>query len=179
MTAAASIPDQCTNRQVSHGANTAIVSSSRPTSRSDNDPVSAVAAPVAAVGVDVAGPTPLNALAPTTKTTTMTTLQNTNATTISIQRRVQTRVWSQTEPANASGAKTTTRSSAALRNSRTAHISRNPTIIASPSTICRTGPACGPASQVSARNRDAAPVTVVPAEPATNAQISSAAVSAV
>ena len=54
ITAAASMPVQCTNRHVSHGANTAIESSRRPTSRSDKPamPDGVVLAAGAAPGPD-------------------------------------------------------------------------------------------------------------------------------
>src|SRR5665648_803488 len=84
---AASIPPQCTKRHVTHGANSAIERSSSPTSRSVKaGDVVPTAEPVAD------GPVPENAEAPSTKTTTMTTLQSTSAATTSSHRRVQTRV---------------------------------------------------------------------------------------
>jgi hypothetical protein len=83
-------PAQCTKRQVNQGDRTAMLRTSRPVRMSDSE----AAAPVEDPSVAVVPSVP-NALAPRTKTTTMTTLQKTRATTASIQRRAQMRVWSQ------------------------------------------------------------------------------------
>lgn len=84
------MPLQCTNRHVSHGAKLAIDNKMIPTSTVEMLSPNVGSVPV--VGVSVCGPTPEKADAPTTKTTTITSLQNTSAATISSQRRVQTRV---------------------------------------------------------------------------------------
>ena len=173
ITVAASMPDQCTKRQVNHGANTAIDSRSRPTSMSENDRDASVACPVPARS----GPVPENADAPTTKTTTMTSLENTSAATISSHRRVHTRVWSHTDPAKATGANTAMRMSAALRNSSTPHSSKNPTHSSSPMMSCMPGD-CAVARAVKLKNCAAAWATVVPAAEAIASQISSTADSA-
>ena len=120
------------------------------------------------------GPTWENELAPTTNTTTMTTLHNTSAATVSIQRRVQ----AHRDPANATGANTATTTSAVLRNSSTAHNAIDPTITNRPNSICSTGPACPPDSHVSCRNRTAAASTVVPDAAAITAHTWSVATSA-
>src|ERR1019366_6531371 len=133
MSWASSVPDQCTNSQVSHGARVATVISSRPEKTSDN----------VAPAVSPLPPARPIALMPVTSTTTMTSLENTSAAAVSTHLRTQPRVASQLEPANASRVNAPVTSSSALRISSTAHSKNADTIAQQPKMTTNTGPPLG------------------------------------